>query len=275
MKNLICVVFIFFMGHFLYAQTLYLPDKPVRYESGLKPKCDFQDVKTKNTFKEAIDYMQKNNLNKSFAMLQQLISEDNANCDVYFFAGYVRYKQGLYELAIPYLEKAEEMMPSHESALKITLGHCLSSVGKYEQAKLKFLETHELFPENTKSLLLAADAAINLGEFEYAMELIELSKKNSPYSGYSGESPSVKFLKGEIYVLTENYSDAVGAFEGITSYFNNNDKFKIYYAYALLQESKIQSDKKMNKKANRVYKRIKNRALIPEKIETAFAKKGL
>jgi tetratricopeptide (TPR) repeat protein len=268
MKNLLCAVFIFLIGHLLQAQTLYLPDRPVRYESGLEPKCDFQDVKTKKTFKEAIDYMQKNNLNKSFALLHQLISEDKANCDVYFFAGYVRHNQGLYEQAIPYLEKAEELMPSNESALKITLGRCLSSVGKFEQAKLKFFEAYELFPENTKSLLLAAGEAINLGEFEYALELIELSKKNSVYSG---ESPGVKFLKGEIYVLTENYSDAIAAFEGVTSYLNHDDKFKIYYAYALFQEAKTQSDKKMNKKAKRIYKRIKNKQLIPGKIEEAFA----
>jgi len=263
------------MGHLLSAQTFYLPDMPGRYESGLEPKCDFQDVKTKNTFKEAIDYMQKNNLNKSFASLHNLISEDKANCDVYFFSGYVRYKQGLYEQAIPYLEKAEEMMPSPEAALKITLGHSLFALGKFEQAKQKFLETYELFPKNTKSLLLAADAAIHLGELEYALELIERSKKNAPHSGYTGESPGVKFLKGEVYVLTENYSDAVGAFEEIQSYFNTNDKFKIYYAYALLQESKIQSDKKMNKKSNRVYKRVKNKELVPEKIEAAFASSGL
>jgi len=50
---------------------------------------------------------------------------------------------------------------------------------------------------------------------------------------------------------------------------------KIYYAYVLLQESKTQSDNNMNKRAKHISKKIKNKQLIPEKVETAFIKNSL
>ncbi|HZH69400.1 MAG TPA: hypothetical protein VFD80_03010, partial [Flavobacteriaceae bacterium] len=139
-------------------------------------------------------------------------------------------------------------------------------------AKEKHLESYEESPESFYPPYYAAQSAIQLGEFEHALELLDIATQNT---AHKNEPPNVTLLKGEIYTLSENYSDAITAFENIVSSFNTNDKFKIYYAYALLQESKIQSDKKMNKRASRVYKRIKNKELIPEKIEAAFAKKGL
>jgi tetratricopeptide (TPR) repeat protein len=272
MKNLLCAIFIFLIGHLLQAQTLYLPDRPVRYESGLKPKCDFQDVNTKTAFEEAMISVRKNHLAKAYTILQQLITEDKANCDIYFFAGFVKHKQKHYEQAISYFKMAEDLAPSPKVPFKTYLAGSYFYNNQFELAKKKYLESYEESPESFYPPFYVAQSAIRLGEFEYAMELLNIASQNTVHKN---DPPSVTFLKGEIYTLSENYSDAITAFESIASNYNNNDKFKIYYSYALLQESKAQTDKKMNKKARRIYKNIKNKQLIPEKIETAFIKNSL
>ncbi|HZH69157.1 MAG TPA: hypothetical protein VFD80_01735, partial [Flavobacteriaceae bacterium] len=118
-KSLFAIIF--FLGNLLSAQTFYIKVPPERYESGLKPKCEFKDVNTKTIFEEAMTSLQKNHLAKAYITLQLLIDEGKANCDVYFFAGFVKYKQQHYEQAVSYFKMAEDLAPSPKVPIKTYL----------------------------------------------------------------------------------------------------------------------------------------------------------
>lgn len=270
MKNGIVIMLMCFIGN-LSAQPLK------SYFKGEKLYCPTESVEAMELFKTGIKTLHlntslnKNYLDKTADIFFRAYQLDTTFCDAAFFTGYTyRLMDSKNSLVFYYM--ADSLANNKSVEFKINLANEALKFDKEYGVKLarkKYLEVVNFFPDDPEGYYGMAFTSIIIGDVKDGLENINMSIYKYLENSMN-VNDDVYFLKAILLTMNGYYYESIDLFKESVNY-KNNDQYKTYYALSLLKISEKNNDIKMKKKAQKLYKKIKNKDALTDDIRKSFS----
>lgn len=235
------------------------------YFLGKTNYCTPQKADSKEMFEGAIEGLQFPKLYPATTMvLLHMVKEDPGYCDAHFLAGYYLRLQNLHKEALVLYYVADSLAQNKAPLFKQNLAIQYMRFGKVDKAREKYEEMVKYFPDNPEGYYGIANTSIILKDYDKGLD--NLKTAEDIYRKTGTVKDDVKYMFGVLNNFKENYAVALTYFDDVYSSYKKEDNYLAQYALAQIKVGKSKNDEDLVKKANKTYRKIKNKQGIIDEI---------
>lgn len=243
------------------------------YFDGKDLNCPTENLEAKRLFESGIKILHLNvnldpkNIDINANIFAKAVEQDTTFCDAYFFTGYLLNLNKRYKEAYAFLSVADMLSVKPSFLYKQNLASLCFKVGMYEEARKTYQELSVKFPTSPEGFYGIAATSPMIGDYKNGIE--NIIKAENKYTDNKTKT-QCNLIKGILLTLDGQNLEAKNTLEKVSWKYNNDINFNIHYSLALLKLADLNNNKKMKKKAKRIYSRIKNKNYIPPDLQSEF-----
>ncbi|GAB0157242.1 hypothetical protein CHRYSEOSP005_25130 [Chryseobacterium sp. Alg-005] len=197
-------------------------------------------------------------------VLFKAIEQDQKYCDAYFLTGYYLRLQNLHKEALVLYYAADSLAQNRAPIFKQNLAIQFMRFGQVDKARKKYEEMVEHFPDNPEGYYGIANTSMILKDYDKGLENLKTAEEI--YKKTGAVKDDVKYMFGVLNSFKENYTVALPYFDDVYNSYKKEDNYLAQYALAQIKVGKSKNDVDLVKKANKTYRKIKNKKGIIEEI---------
>ena len=199
-------------------------------------------------------------------ILVKAIEQDPKYCDAYFMAGYYFRLQNLHKEALVLYYAADSLAQNRAPIFKQNLAIEYMRFGKADKAREKYIEMTKYFPTNPEGFYGVGNTAIVLGDYDLGLKNLKIAE--DLYEKEGEVKSDVKYMYGILYALKEDYRYSLPYLEEVYSQYKRDDGYLALYAISMIKNAKENNDKSLEKKAKKIYEKIKGSKNIDAELNT-------
>jgi len=263
-KLLLCLLFTICYSAF--SQTDYA------YFTGKETFCEFENKEDKKRYKQALLLLQSpQHWNTATKVFYDLTKKDSTSCDAYFFVGYTLRLQNKFKEATAYYYVADSLSNNKSLIFKQNLATTATYSGAVSLGREKFNEIVEYFPGSPEGYYGIATSSIFIGDFENGLKNID--RAISIYNRKKISLGSDVYLtKALLLTNLKRFRESLIFFKKTNGKIKRIDDYRLHYAYSLKKVGEMDKDKKLLKKAAKLYAEIEDKAIVKDDVR-AFLEK--
>lgn len=251
------------------------------YSQNLEDILRFEDynLECKTSNKEILEQYKKgykllNNskyVNTAGKVFFNIIKEDKSLCDAYFFTGVSLTRQGMYKDAFVYYYYADSLAVNPNVFFKEKLAEASLRINNIDLSRKIYKDIVLNFPESPIGYFGIALTGTTIGDFENALENLEIAEKKYSKQGHPKKSTKneIWVIKGILLTKHEKYADAIECFNKCEAMFGHLDDYNAHFAIASYHLYEQTQNKEWKDKSLKAFKRIKDQRIL----EDEFIKK--
>lgn len=245
------------------------------YFNGKNLNCPSEDPEAMRLFNGGIELLHLNTrLDKKYLAINadifaKAILKDTTFCDAYFFAGYTLSLMGDIRKTYAFYKVGEKRFGQPFLLYKMNIAATCMKLERYDEAREYYQAIVQNFPESPEGYYGIAATSPMMGDYKNGVTNVETAMQIYDKSGKSYGN-EVFFLKAILYTLDKRYQEAIPIFERFKSFFKKDVNFNIYYSLSLLKTAQIKNDPKMKEEGLKYYKKVKDKAIIPDDVRKEF-----
>ncbi|MFC7347012.1 tetratricopeptide repeat protein [Chryseobacterium zhengzhouense] len=235
------------------------------YFSGKKNYCTPQNENSKKRFDAVIKALQFPNLyDKATRAMVDVAAKDSTYCDAFFMAGYLFRLQEKHKEALTYYYVADSLAQNKSLEFKQNLAIEFMLFGAVDKARNKYEEMTKYFPTNPEGFYGIGNTAIILGDYDLGLKNLKIAE--GLYEREGEVKSDVKYMFGILYALKEDYRYSLPYLEEVYSAYKKDDGYLALYALSMIINAKENKDASLEKKARKIYEKIKNSSKIDKEL---------
>lgn len=202
-------------------------------------------------------------MRKLSEVFYQVYKADTVFCDALYFTGYTLRCLNEPDAALYFFAKADSVAEGRSLLYKQDMAATAMRVGHPELAKQKYEEMIQYFDESPEAHYGMASLSLMTGDFKVGVNHINNAIRRTKAMKLEVKD-DILFMKATLLALDNKPAEALPLFEDAEDTYGETDLFRIYYAMALLRNYFETNDERSKKKAERHYRKIADKSLIPE-----------